>query len=280
VRVEQLCVYPIKSTAPHDLESARVEPWGLAGDRRWMVVEADGTLVTARREPTLLHVRTEVLGPGRVRVSGEHAAPLEVEARPAQPLASVTVWSSVVDASTSPPTADAWFSDLLGRAVRLVWLDDPTRRPVNPAQSEPGDRVSFADGYPLLLTTRESLRQVNDWITELALDRGEQAPDAIPMTRFRPNVVIAGDVAFGEDAWKRVRIGPVEFRVSEPCARCVMTTIDPITLARGREPLRTLAKHRRRGNKLLFGANLIPDGVDPGDPSASIALGDDVTVVD
>jgi len=279
VRVEQLSVYPIKSTAPHDLERARVEPWGLAEDRRWMVVETDGTLITARREPTLLHVRTEVLGPGRVRVSGEHAPSLDIEARPSEPLASVMVWSSLVEASTSPPTADGWFSGLLGRAVRLVWLDDPTRRPVNPAQSEPSDRVSFADGYPVLLTTRKSLRQVDDWIAELALERGEQAPDAIPMSRFRPNVVVDGYVPFGEDGWKRVRIGPVEFRVSEPCARCVMTTIDPVTLARGREPLRTLAKHRRAGNEVLFGANLIPDGVDPGDPSASIALGDDVTVL-
>ena len=231
MRVEQLCVYPIKSTAPHDLERARVEPWGLADDRRWMVVETDGTLITARREPALLHVRTQVLGPGRVRVSGEHAPPLDVEARPAEPLALVTVWSSTVEASTSPPSADAWFSALLGRAVRLVWLDDPTRRPVNPAHSRPGDRGSFADGYPLLLTTSAALTQVNDWITELALERGEDAAD-------------------------------------------------PITLARGREPLRMLARHRRVGNKVLFGANLIPDRVDPDDIPASIAVGDDLTVLE
>lgn len=245
-----------------------------------MVVETDGTLITARREPALLHVRTQVLGPGRVRVSGDHAPSLDVEARPAEPLAPVTVWSSTIDASTSPPSADAWFSDLLGRAVRLVWLDDPTRRPVNPLHSRPEDRVSFADGYPLLLTTRASLRQLNDWITELALERGEESADPILMTRFRPNVVADGDEPFGEDACKRVRIGPVEFRVSEPCARCVMTTIDPLTLARGREPLRTLAKHRRSGNKVLFGANLIPDGVDPGDEAAIISVGDDLVVVD
>lgn len=242
-----------------------------------MVVEADGTLVTARREPALLHVRTQILGLGRVRVFGEHAPSLDIEARPAEPLASVTVWSSVVAASTTSPTADAWFSTLLGRAVRLVWLDDPTRRPVNPAHSRPDDRVSFADGYPLMLTTRSSLAQLNDWIIDVALERGEAPADPISMTRFRPSVVVDGDVAFGEDAWNRVRIGPVQFRVSEPCARCVMTTIDPVTLSRGREPLRTLAKRRRSGSKVLFGTNLIPDGVDAG---ASIAVGDDLVVVD
>jgi uncharacterized protein YcbX len=279
VRVEQLCIYPIKSTAPHDLQQATVEPWGLAGDRRWMIVETDGTLVTARREPTLLHVRTEVLEPGRLRVSGEHAAPIEVVARPADPLATVSVWASTLLASTSPAAADAWFSRLLGRDVRLVWLDDPTRRQVNPAYAEPGDRVSFADGYPLLLTTRRSLRELDEWIVELALERGEDPAEPIPMTRFRPNVVVDGDTGFGEDAWTRVRIGAVEFRVSEPCARCVMTTIDPVTLARGREPLRTLARHRRAGNQVLFGVNLIPDGVDPADAAASIALGDALTVL-
>lgn len=257
-----------------------MEPWGLAGDRRWMVVETDGTLVTARREPALLHVRTQVLGTGRVRVSGDHAPSLDVEARPAEPLAVVTVWSSTVDASTSPPSADAWFSALLGRAVRLVWLDDPTRRPVNPQHGRPEDRVSFADGYPLLLTTEASLAHLNDWITDTVLERGEEAAGPIAMGRFRPNVVVYGAEPFGEDAWKRVRIGSVEFRMSEPCARCVMTTIDPVTLTRGREPLRTLAKHRRSGNKVLFGANLIPDGVDPGDQTASISVGDDLVVVD
>jgi uncharacterized protein YcbX len=280
VRVERLSIYPIKSTAPHDLVRVTVEPWGLAEDRRWMIVETDGTLVTARREPTLLHVRTEVLAPGRLRVSGAHAPPLEIQARPAEPPATVSVWSTTLAASTSPPSADAWFSALLGRDVRLVWLDDPTRRQVNPAHAEPGDRVSFADGYPLLLTTWRSLGQVNDWIVELAVARGEDLAEPMPMTRFRPNVVVDGDTAFEEDGWKRVRIGSVEFRVSEPCARCVMTTIDPVTLARGREPLRTLARHRRAGNKVLFGANLIPDGVDPAAASARIAVGDALTVLD
>jgi uncharacterized protein YcbX len=50
----------------------------------------------------------------------------------------------------------------------------------------------------------------------------------------------------------------VRFRVSGVCDRCVMTTIDPVTLAHGTEPIRTLAKHRRWHGKTWFGAWLVP----------------------
>ena len=108
MRIAGLHIYPVKSTRGQDVEAAQVERWGLAGDRRFLVVDAD-----------------------------------------------------------------AWFSALLGREVGLVWLDDPTSRPVNPAYGVPGDTVSFADGYPLLLTATASLSQLNDWITATAAERGE-----------------------------------------------------------------------------------------------------------
>ncbi len=279
MRVDELAVYPIKSTAPVGLDHARVEPWGLADDRRWMIVDPDGTLITARRHPRLLHVRAQVLGPGCVRVEGPHAEALDVDTSGGG-LVPVSVWSSTLDATRSPVTADAWFSALLERPVRLVWLDDPTRRAINPAHGRPGEVVSFADGYPLLLTTRTSLARLNDWITEVAASRDEDAPEPTAMNRFRPNVVVDGEGAFDEDRWLSIRIGSVQFRVTEPCARCVLTTIDPLTLSRGREPLRTLAKRRRQGTSVLFGANLIPDGVVPGDEAATIAVGDELAVLE
>lgn len=55
----------------------------------------------------------------------------------------------------------------------------------------------------------------------------------------------------------------------KPCGRCVVTTTDQRTAARGREPLRTLARHRRDGKHLLFGQNMIPEStgaVRVGDP--------------
>jgi uncharacterized protein YcbX len=156
--------------------------------------------------------------------------------------------------------------------VRLVYLDDPTRRATNPDYSQDGDMVSFADGYPLLLVTEESLARVNEWIA----DGRHAAEGPLPMSRFRPNVVVAGNAAFAEDGWRLVRIGDVTFRVAKQCGRCVFTTVDPGTAARGKEPLATLARHRRWDGNVWFGVNLIPDAPRDG---GVIRVGDPVTIV-
>ena len=145
-----------------------------------------------------------------------------------------------------------------------MYLDDPTRRPTNPAYSLDGDRVSFADGYPLLLTSEESLDALNDWIAE-----GPRAAEGpVPMRRFRPSVVVSGAPAWAEDGWRRLRIGPVTFRAVKGCDRCVLTTVDPDTAAKGHEPLFALARHRRWDGKIWFGVNLIPDAPAPTRSSA------------
>jgi uncharacterized protein YcbX len=147
-----------------------------------------------------------------------------------------------------------------------VHLDDPTRRQVDPEFSAPGDRVSFADGYPLLLTSMGSLDALNEWLTE-------DGQPAVPMTRFRPSVVVAGPAPWAEDGWRRIRIGQVPFRVAKPCGRCVVTTIDQQTAERGRQPLAMLGRRRRFGQDLVFGQNLIPDA------SGTIRIGDPVQVL-
>jgi hypothetical protein len=126
-------------------------------------------------------------------------------------------------------------------------------RPVKPGPRLPGDRVSFADAYPLLVTTEASLRELNRRISE-ALG------DPVPMNRFRPNLVLSGSEAFAEDTWKRIRIGNVVFRSAGPCARCIMTTTDQTTGQRGHEPLKTLAAFRRdprEPSQVNFGQNLV-----------------------
>jgi hypothetical protein len=183
------------------------------------------------------------------------------------------VWESDLVAAPAGDEAAAWLSEVIGEPVRLVYLDDPTRRPANPAYSRDTDRVSFADGYPLLLTSEESLGALNDWIAE-----GTKAAEGpVPMRRFRPSVVVSGAPAWAEDGWRRLRIGPVAFRAVKGCDRCVMTTVDPDTAAKGHEPLFALARHRRWDNKVWFGVNLIPDTPDPG---ARIRPGDPVEVLE
>jgi uncharacterized protein len=299
MQVTALTRYPVKSCRGQALQSALVRPWGLAGDRRWMLVDDAGRVVTARQEPALLLVtpRLERLDrPGGCDRSDDSSgaglvldAPGQGELAIAEPTGTdqvtVQVWDDLVGAAAASAAADDWFSAYLGRSVRLVFLDDPRGRPVDARYGRRDDVVSFADAYPLLLTTTDSLDALNDLIWTGPWPY--EAP--VGMIRFRPNVVVSGVPAWAEDGWKRIRIGSVEFRSARGCARCVVTTMDPDTAETGHEPLATLARHRRWDGKLWFGMNLIPDvadvadvadGVDPGGSAPTLQIGDAVEVLD
>ncbi|GAB3070651.1 MOSC domain-containing protein [Nocardioides zeae] len=289
--VSALHRYPVKSMHAEDLDVSVVEPWGLAGDRRWMVVEATegrggrqpGDFVSARTDPALLLVRARLLAEGYGALelaTGTGAASSSITVPVPDPATQlpVEVWGSHLTAAPQP-AADAWLSDLLGRPLRLVHLDDPTRRPADPRYSHPDDRVSFADGYPLLLTTTASLAALDDAL----LEHTQGAAEPLGMARFRPNLVLAGDEpAWAEDDWRRIRVGDVTFRAVKGCARCVMTTFDPTTGERGHEPTRTLARLRRYDGGVWFGINLVPDvpAPVPGAPAPEIRVGDDVEVLE
>lgn len=280
--------YPVKSMRGTDLDVSEVEPWGLVGDRRWLVVEADpasaGRFLTARKDPWLATIDVTLRRDGTLLLQSLAADSLTVALPTPQASTEhidVTVWSSTVPAATADPDVDAWLSELAKRPVRLVHMDDPTLRPTDPTYSTPADRVSFADGYPLLLTTESSLRALGDRIVE----DSEGAEEPVTMNRFRPNVVVDGDTPWAEDDWRRVRIGDLTFRAVKGCARCVMTTVDPATGEKGREPLRTLARTRRFDSGAWFGINLVPDLEDGADATEagrnlSIRVGDPVEVLD
>lgn len=271
LRLASMHVYPVKSARGLAVTEAEVQPWGLAGDRRFMVTAPDGRFVTQRTEPRLAQVRAEYIdGPvaGSLRLCAPGMADLLVPAVPGERVA-VTVWRDTVPVTDTGDAAATWLAGFLGRDLRLVYLDDPTARPVSPMYGQDTDRVSLADGFPLLLTATASLDALNGWLLE-------SGGDPVPMDRFRPNVVVAGDgqdaVAWAEDDWRRVRIGAVTFRVSKPCARCVVTTTDQETGERGSEPLRILGQRRRLGRRLVFGQNLIPEG------TGILRVGDPVVV--
>ncbi|GAB4049801.1 MOSC domain-containing protein [Catellatospora paridis] len=271
MRVSALHTYPVKGCRRIDHQQAAVEPWGLAGDRRWMIINLDGSEVTQREVARLALLRVRPVG-GGLELRFPESAPLLVAQPVPDPVTHSTLWQQPYPATAAGPAADALLSKELGRDVRLVWMDDPaSRRPVEPEYALPTDRVSYADGYPLLLANSASLDRLNDWIAESGSDEGP-----LPMARFRPNVVVGGAAAFAEDDWlgHRLRIGAVEFRAAKACGRCVVTTTDQETGVRGREPLRTLARYRNVDQKLLFGINLIPDTL------GEIRVGDPVEVLD
>jgi uncharacterized protein YcbX len=265
--VASLHIYPLKGCRAIDLRESVVEPWGLAGDRRWLLVDADCRFISQREHASLARL-VVAYGPGRgVTVSSDGWRPLFVAAPEAAGMLKVTVWKSTVPAAAAGPEADAWFSAYLGEPVRLVYLDDPTRRAVDPEFGRDGDVVSFADGYPLLLTSTASLDRLGDWLAA----EGERP---VPMNRFRPSVVVTGGEPWAEDRWRRLRIGAVPFRVVKPCGRCVVTTTDQATGERGTQPLKILGARRRFGQSLVFGQNLIPDS--PG----LIRVGDPVEIME
>jgi uncharacterized protein YcbX len=159
-----------------------------------------------------------------------------------------------------------------------VWQDASTHRPIRPEMGGlEGDRNSLSDAAPLHVTSEASLRRLNDWMLEAAVARGEQPGEPIGHDRFRPNVVVAGGEPFAEDAWTGARFGDVPFRATMVCDRCVMTTIDRTTLDGAKEPIRTLARHRKWDGATWFGVRLTP--VLPLADGASIRVGDEVVAV-
>jgi uncharacterized protein YcbX len=248
MRISSLHTYPVKGGHRLDHDAARVEPWGLAGDRRWMIVDPDGIGITQRQTPALTTLHA-VPRPGGLLLND-----FAVDEPTDGPVEMIRVFRSKPPLTARlAPAATAFVSDFLGRPARLAWLADTTVRPIE-THARAGDRVSFADGYPLLLTNAGSLEAVNDWLAEAG-------DEAVPMTRFRPNVVITGARPWAEDDWLggRLRLGEMTFRAAKACSRCLVTTIDQETGETGRQPLRALGRHRRHDDGLLFGINLIPD---------------------
>lgn len=253
--------YPIKSVAGEALSHARVTEEGLAGDRRFMVVKPDGAFVTARRYPQLQRVVVRCDG-AMLSLTHDNYPAIAVRCAHFAGQAFATgVWADTFDAWTTTTALDAWLGRIIGEPVRLLWLGEQSSR----YRATIDTRVSFADGYPLLLTTTASLADLN------ARTDGSHV-----MAQFRPNIVVDETAAFAEDDWQRLCIGNVVFRVAKPCARCVMVTVDP---ARGErrpdgEPMQTLATYRRVGKEVLFGQNLIADN------TGDITVGDAVEVLD
>lgn len=261
-------IYPLKSGAPLAPGRALVHRRGLAGDRRWMLVDADGRFQTGRQRPRLTLIRARPDGDG-LRLAAPAMPDLHVAAPPPDGARiESAVWGARVDPLLAADAAHDWVSAFAGAPLRLVHMDAACVRPMKAKYGgrygNDDDEVSFADGFPLLLISQAALDALN---ARLAMP--------VPMLRFRPNLVVGGTPPHAEDGWTRIRIGAVEFDVLKPCTRCVFTTVD---FERGEfdpsgEPLRTLTLYRRSADGVTFGQNLIPRG------RGEIRCGDTVDVL-
>ena len=240
--------YPVKSLRGECFDEFVADRRGLLHDRHWMVVDAAGRFLTQRQQSRMALIDTHVDAAGHLHLAATGMPPLTIAAS-AGGRSEVVVWSDRVSADGVGADADAWLSEFLGCDCRLVVQPDDVRRSVDPAYARQDDEVGFADGFPFLLISKASLDGLNARLAE-----------AVPMLRFRPNLVVTGCDAHAEDGWRRIRIGDMSFRVAKPCSRCVIPTVDIETGERGAEPMRTLLSYRRRDNKVFFGQNLIHDG--------------------
>jgi uncharacterized protein YcbX len=254
--VGALALYPLKGAAGIALDVAQVHATGLAhdgvADREWMAVDAGGTFVTQRERPRLALVRTSV-DAGRLVLSRDGATPIALDANTQVPSRPVKVWRASVRGHDAGDAAAAWLSDAIGAKVRVVRFDPARPRRCNPDYvGDSGAQVRFADGYPLLVVGRASLDALNERLAA----KGEAA---LPMNRFRPNVVLDGLEPHDEDHLDTIEIDGVTLKPVKPCTRCEVTTTDQATAQRGAEPLRTLSSYRRddRLAGVTFGMNAI-----------------------
>lgn len=253
LRLSALYRFPVKSLGGESLSRAEIDALGLAGDRRWMVVDAaSGRFLTQRQFGRMAQIGARWRDAGTLELSAPGRTPLAVVVPPAdEALRGVTVWDDSLQAPDAGDVAAAWLSACLERDCRLVHVPASRARQVDTAYARPGDKVGFADGFPLLLIGQGSLD-----------DLSARVGRPLEMLRFRPNLVVEGAAPYAEDGWGRLRIGEVEFERVKPCSRCAIPTHDPHSGERSSdgEPLRTLATYRRDADGVYFGQNLIQRG--------------------
>lgn len=266
MHIGALAIYPLKSGRQVSLKNMALDRFGPAGDRRWMLVDASGRFVTQRTHPRMCLMAAAVEN-GRLLLQAPGQPDLVVEPVTEPDQLTVTVWNDQVAALAVSPAADAWCSTFLNMPVRLVWMPESTQRAVSPAHAGAGHTTGFSDGFPLLLVTQSSLDHLNTLL-----------PYPVDWRRFRPNIVIAGDLPpHAEDGWKHLRIGDVELAVVKPCSRCVIPSIDPDTADKNGQILTVMRKYRAGADgKTYFGQNVIisrqPEGT-------RLNLGDAVRVL-
>ncbi|MFM1841914.1 MAG: hypothetical protein RLZZ490_650 [Cyanobacteriota bacterium] len=275
MQVSGLFIFPIKSCRGIVLGQATVTAKGLAYDREFMLVDAQGQFLTQRQYPRLATIHVE-LTTTHLNLGAANHDPFTLPLSFTGTEKPVTVWRDRVIALDQGDQVAAWFQQVLGldQSVRLVRQSPDHPRPVDPNfRPHPDNTVSFADGFPILVTNTASLAELNQ---RIAANQGQP----VTMDRFRPNLVIQGDRPFAESNWQRLQIAQVQLDLVKPCSRCIVTTTDQQTGDRRggsglAEPLATLSQYRNvPGQGILFGENAVPLGL------GEITLGDRVVILD
>ncbi|MFD2200314.1 MOSC domain-containing protein [Shivajiella indica] len=246
--LQDIYIYPIKSLGGIRLDSGVLEERGFRHDRRWMLVDKEGNFLSQRTFPGMAMLQVNLLEEGLMvfhKSNPENKVQIPIEPLSDQ-LISVKIWEDEVLGQVVSPLVNLWFSEILKQECVLVKMPQSTQRKIKPKYAVKGESVSFADGMPYLLIGQSSLDDLNKRLEE-----------PVGMDRFRPNLVFAGGNPFEEDHWQKIQIGHAKFKITKPCARCVMTTVNQQTAEKSKEPLKTLATYRTFSNNVMFGQNIL-----------------------
>jgi uncharacterized protein YcbX len=263
LKISGLFVYPIKSLGGIALNTAEVGSRGLEHDRRWMLVDENNRFLSQREIPEMALLYVE-LTPNGLVVMHRHQPEEFIEVPflfDAKETAICTIWDDECLAEFVNSEIDSWFTKMLQINCRLVYMPVSTLRQVDQEYARVGQVTSFADAFPFLLIGQASLDELNTRLKE-----------AVPVDRFRPNIVFTGGEPFQEDQMQYLTINGINFFGVKPCARCPVITIDQESGISGKEPLKTLAAYRKKNNKVYFGQNLIHEG------EGTIGIGDRIMI--
>ncbi len=255
LQLSQINIYPVKSLDGYSPLSAVVEKRGLQHDRRWMIVDENGIFMTQRNRRKMPLLRARVVDDTLIIEEKNNLSNnIHVNIHLMSDEINVEVWDDKVLARKVSKEVDAFLSAFLGTLCHLVKMPETSFRRVEEDRNTGDDIVSFADGYPFLIIGESSINDLNERL-DVALNADNQA--LVGMRRFRTNFVFSGGKPYEEESWSHFKIGEIDFEGIKPCGRCMMTTLDPDTGEKGKEPLELLSQYRKVGKKILFGQNVI-----------------------
>lgn len=250
LQISRLYIYPIKSLGGISLTTARITDRGLEHDRRWLLIDENNRFLSQRENAQMALFKQQINEDVFTVTYTADGTSIQIPLHPLKPnIVEVTIWDDTCTAQYVSDAVDEWFSDKLGINCRLVYMPDDTLRQTDPRYANEGSITSFADAYPALIIGQASLDDLNSRLAT-----------PLPMDRFRPNIVFTGGEPYSEDTMHHISINGMDMYGVKLCARCIMTTIDQTTAQKNKEPLKTLATYRRKGNKILFGQNLTMQG--------------------
>lgn len=277
--VSKLCIYPFKSTQGIELQQVQVQAKGFLGDREMMLVSSSGKFITQRQFPQLAKIQVKIVGQNvTLQLADNSFPPITFSTIADGALLEIEIWGDRLLAIDQGNEIAQWFQQFLqlpsDKVCRVVMKSDSHIRLMTKKHIKEEDiPLSFTDNSPVMLTATASLLELNQRIIEIH----QQHSQAVPMNRFRPNVVIETIEPFVEDSWRIIQIGEVRFQVAKPCSRCIITTVDRDRGVKNslKEPLNTLGTFRQLSEKgVIFGVNTVPQN------EGRISVGDRLQVIE